>query len=49
MRGPMRLVRSKKIAGYINLGPIYEWSEAKAYLIIDRITFNKKEGAILCY
>ena len=49
MRGPIRLVRSKKIAGYINLGPIYKWSEAKAYLIIDRITFNKKVGAILCY
>ncbi|UCF83329.1 MAG: hypothetical protein JSV50_19475 [Desulfobacteraceae bacterium] len=49
MRGPIRLVRSKKIAGHINLGPIYEWSEAKAYLIIDQITFNKKVGAILCY
>ena len=49
MRGPIRLVRSKKIAGYKNLGPIYEWSEDKAYLIIDRITFNKKIGAILCY
>ena len=49
MQGPIRLVRSKKIAGYMNLGPICEWSEAKAYLIIDQVTFNKKVGAILCY
>ena len=49
MKGPIRLVRSKKIPGYTNLGPIYEWSEGKAYLIIDQVIFNKKQGAFLCY
>ena len=49
MKGPIQLVRSDKIAGYTNLGPIYEWSEDKAYLIIDQITYDKKQGAILCY
>ncbi|MBU4426837.1 MAG: enoyl-CoA hydratase/isomerase family protein [Desulfobacterales bacterium] len=49
MKGPILLVRTDKIEGYSNLGPIYEWSEGKAYLIIDQVTFNKKQGAILCY
>jgi enoyl-CoA hydratase/carnithine racemase len=49
MEGPVSLVRSEKIEGYRNLGPIYEWSEGKAYLIIDRVTCNGRAGAILCY
>jgi enoyl-CoA hydratase/carnithine racemase len=49
MKGPINLVRSDKIAEYKNLGPIYEWSEGKAYLMIDQITFQGKLGAILCY
>jgi enoyl-CoA hydratase/carnithine racemase len=49
MEGPVTLVRSKKIEGYRNLGPIYEWSEGKAYLIIDRVACNGRTGAILCY
>ena len=49
MKGPVGLVRSDKIEGYENLGPIYEWSEGKAYLTIDRVSFGGKTGAILCY
>ena len=49
MKGPIRLVRSDKIAEYKNLGPIYEWSEGKAYLMIDRVRFKGKVGAVLCY
>lgn len=49
MKGPIGLVRSDKIGGYENLGPIYEWSEAGAYLTIDRVSFGGKTGAILCY
>ena len=49
MKGPVGLVRSDKIDGYENLGPIYEWSEGKAYLTIDRVSFSRKAGAILCY
>ena len=49
MKGPIRLVRSDEIGEYRNLGPIYEWSEGKAYLIIDRVSFKKKTGAILSY
>lgn len=49
MKGPIRLVRSDKISEYENLGPIYEWSEGKAYLMIDRVTFRGKLGAVLCY
>jgi len=49
MKGPASLVRSEKIADYKNLGPIYEWSEGNAYLIIDRVTFKDRGGAILCY
>ncbi|MEE9418679.1 MAG: enoyl-CoA hydratase/isomerase family protein [Desulfatiglandaceae bacterium] len=49
MKGPIRLVRSDTIAEYKNLGPLYEWSEGKAYLIIDRVTFRGTPGALLCY
>ena len=49
MKGPIRLVRSDRIAEYKNLGPLYEWSEAKAYLMIDNVSFKGKPGAILCY
>ena len=49
MQGPILLVRSYKMVGYTNLGPIYKWSEGKSYLMIDQVTFNKKVGAILCY
>jgi len=49
MKGPVRLVRSDKMAGYENIGPIYEWSEGKAYLAIDRVSFKGVPGAILCY
>ena len=49
MKGPIRLVRSDKISEYENLGPIYEWSEGKAYLMIDRVTFRGKLGAVLYY
>jgi len=49
MYGPIRLVRSDKISEYRNLGPIYEWADAQAYLIIDRVSFRGHVGAILCY
>jgi len=49
MKGPIRIVRSDKIEGLNNLGSLYEWSEGKAYLIIDQVTFKGKAGAILCY
>ena len=49
MRGPGGLVRSDKIKGYENIGPLYEWSEAGAYLVIDRVRFEGKTGAVLCY
>ena len=49
MKGPGRLVRSNKIKGYENIGPLYEWSEAGTYLVIDRVRFEGKTGAVLCY
>jgi len=49
MKGPVRLVRSDRIEGYQNLGPIYEWSEGKAYLTIDRVSCKGKTGGLLCY
>jgi len=50
MKGPVQLVRSDRLGnGYRNLGPIYEWSEGKAYLAIDRVSFKETAGAILCY
>jgi len=49
MKGPIRLVRSDEVAGYQNVGPLYEWSEGKAYLMIDRVVFREKPGSVLCY
>ncbi len=49
MKGPAGLIRSNKISGFENIGPLYEWSEARAYLVIDRIRFQGKTGAVLCY
>jgi len=49
MKGPGGLVRSNKLAGYENISPLYEWSEAGAYLVIDRVRFEGKTGAVLCY
>jgi enoyl-CoA hydratase/carnithine racemase len=49
MKGPIRLVRSDEIAEYKNIEPIYEWSEGKAYLMIDRVAFKGKAGSVVCY
>ncbi len=49
MKGPIRLVRSDRIADYKNISPIYEWSEGKTYLTIDQVTFKGVAGAVLCY
>jgi len=49
MKGPGELIRSDTIAGYENRGPLYEWSDGQAYLLIDEIIFEGRAGAILCY
>lgn len=49
MKGPGGLIRSDAIAGYENRGPLYEWSEDQAYLLIDEILFEGRTGAVLCY
>jgi enoyl-CoA hydratase/carnithine racemase len=49
MKGPIRLIRSDKVEGYENKGPIYEWQEGHAYLFIDKVDFEGKTGALLCY
>ncbi len=49
MKGPIGVARSGIMEGYENLGPFYEWAEAGAYLMIDRVRFRDKAGAILCY
>lgn len=49
MRGPLKLLRSGKITGMENLGPLYEWSEDQAYLCIEEVSLRGRKGAILCY
>jgi len=50
MNGPAQLIRSDRLGqGYRNLGPIYEWSEGKAYLTVDHVSFHGTPGAVLCY
>jgi len=49
MKGPIQVVRSGKISGLANLEPLHEWSEGPASVAIDRVSFNGRKGAILCY
>jgi enoyl-CoA hydratase/carnithine racemase len=49
MKGPVKLLRSGKIEGMENLGPLYEWQEGSAYLVIEQISFRGRRGLILCY
>ena len=49
MQGPARIIRSDKIANCKNLEPLYSWTETGAYLTVDKVRFNGKSGAILCY
>ncbi|MDZ7698267.1 MAG: hypothetical protein U5R49_15550 [Deltaproteobacteria bacterium] len=49
MKGPGGLIRSNAIPGYENRGPLVEWSEGKAYLLIDHVVFKGAAGAVLCY
>jgi enoyl-CoA hydratase/carnithine racemase len=49
MKGPLKLLRSGKIKGLVNFGPIYEWFEGPIYLVIDEISFQGEKGAFLCY
>jgi enoyl-CoA hydratase/carnithine racemase len=48
-RGSIRLVRYQEIPHFRNLGPIYEWGNLQTYLIIDRIEYREKRGALLVY
>jgi enoyl-CoA hydratase/carnithine racemase len=47
--GSIRLVRSQEIPHFRNLGPIYEWMDRQTYLLIDRINYRDKRGALLAY
>ncbi|MBI5583477.1 MAG: hypothetical protein HY892_06615 [Deltaproteobacteria bacterium] len=47
--GSIRLVRSQEIPHFRNLGPIYEWVDRQTYLLIDRVSFREKKGALLVY
>jgi enoyl-CoA hydratase/carnithine racemase len=49
VKGPLKLLRSGKIKGMENLGHLYEWSEAQAYLFIEEVSFRGRKGAVLCY
>ncbi len=49
MQGPARIIRTDTIAHYENQGPLFTREEAGAYLIIDKVRYKTKSGAILCY
>jgi enoyl-CoA hydratase/carnithine racemase len=49
MKGPLKLLRSGRIQGLENAGPLYEWAEGAGFLAIDEVSFQGKKGAILCY
>jgi len=32
-----------------NLGPVYEWGDHQTYLLVDRVSYREKKGALLVY
>jgi len=49
MQGPAKIVRSNEIPNYKFLDPLFEWTEGKAYLTVDRVQYGEKQGAIFTY
>jgi enoyl-CoA hydratase/carnithine racemase len=49
MKGPIQLLRSGKISGLTVLGPLHEWSEGSASLVLEQVSFRGEKGAVLCY
>ena len=49
MKGPIKHIRSGGLTDLENSGPIYEWTEGKAYLLIDQVAFRGHKGAVFCY
>jgi enoyl-CoA hydratase/carnithine racemase len=47
--GSPKRIRSQEIPHFQNLGPIYEWADRQTYLIIDRVGYREKKGALLVY
>ncbi|MDY0002428.1 MAG: enoyl-CoA hydratase/isomerase family protein [Polyangia bacterium] len=49
MQGPARVVRQGLLDGMELLGPLHEWQEGKAYLLVDRVRYRGAEGVIFAY
>jgi len=49
VNGVLRLIRSGEIEDLRNLGVLFDWSEGRASLAIDRVIFKEAPGAILIY
>lgn len=49
MQGPARVLRQGGIAGLEVLGPLHEWQEGKAYLLVDRVRYLGVEGVVFAY
>jgi enoyl-CoA hydratase/carnithine racemase len=47
--GPLRLVRSREFPHFRSRAPLFEWADGQAYLVIDRVSFREKKGALLVY
>jgi enoyl-CoA hydratase/carnithine racemase len=49
MNGPIVTVRNNDIAEFEHLSPIHEWSEGKAYLMVDLVRYRGEAGAVFTY
>lgn len=49
MQGPIALIRSSRLPDFQNLGPLYEWRDKAAYLLVDEVSFRNVRGAALVY
>ncbi len=49
MKGPIQVIKSGKIEGVQDLGPIHEWSEGSADFIIEQVSYKGAPGAMAVY
>lgn len=49
MKGPARLLRQDRPEGLKDLGPLHEWEDKDASLVLDRVEHGGRRGAVMCY
>lgn len=49
MHGPINTVRAGRIDGLVSQEVLFAWEEGNASLVVDKVVYGTKAGAVLCY